>query len=212
MHAYDALTAISSVLFPYNQGIFFNKNNPSPVDSWRKGEGCPLAIFSYSFPSRFNQSAWNHYQRQLCVCFRAFLLPAFTGKAMLESRYFIRYASSARERERREGGWRSSWFAASVINVRALEASLDHIAFVINRFGGSLGLRRHYVLYVSLQISFSVVRGPVHVRARPLARPESHPSHPRTGRDRKEREKNLSWDDGERTRQKWMLPYAPVGY
>lgn len=108
MHAYDALTAISSVLFPYNQGIFFNKNNPSPVDSWRKGEGCPLAIFSYSFPSRFNQSAWNHYQRQLCVCFRAFLLPAFTGKAMLESRYFIRYASSAREREKVDGGARDS--------------------------------------------------------------------------------------------------------
>lgn len=108
MHAYDALTAISSVLFPYNQGIFFNKNNPSPVDSWRKGEGCPLAIFSYSFPSRFNQSAWNHYQRQLCVCFRAFLPPAFTGKAMRSSRATLLGMHRALEKERR-------WMAELVI-------------------------------------------------------------------------------------------------
>lgn len=43
------------------------------------------------------------------------------------------------EKRRRRRWWRRielSWFAAGVINVRALEASPDHIAFVINRFGG----------------------------------------------------------------------------
>lgn len=135
--------------------------------SWRKGKGKEL--LPSIFPPRFISHLGARHRdleplsTSTLSAFAPFY-PRLLRKRRCSSRAPLlgMHRALERERERRGeggGGW-SSWFAASVINVRALEASLDHIAFVINRFGGSLGLRRHYVLYVSLQISFSVVRGP----------------------------------------------------
>lgn len=205
-------------IFDNNNPLFSSKNNPSvPLIKFLsigKLNNLPSPIFT--FPSRFISRLGARHRdleplsTSTPSTFAPFY-PRLSRKRRCSSRAPLLGMHRALERERERegrgeggGGW-SSWFAASVINVRALEASLDHIAFVINRFGGSLGLRRHYVLYVSLQISFSVVRGPC-----TYVHDHSHgESTLPTGRDRKEREKNLSWDDGERTRQKWMLPYSP---
>lgn len=160
-------------IFDNNNPLFSSKNNPSvPLIKFLsigKLNNLPSPIFT--FPSRFISRLGARHRdleplsTSTPSTFAPFY-PRLSRKRRCSSRAPLLGMHRALERERERegrgeggGGW-SSWFAASVINVRALEASLDHIAFVINRFGGSLGLRRHYVLYVSLQISFSVVRGP----------------------------------------------------
>lgn len=112
------------------------------------------------------------------------------------------------EKRRKRRRIELSWFAAGVINVRALGASTDHIAFVINRFGGFPRPPAPFaIMSCTFHYKFPLVSLPLRVYIRAREHTRENRRERRTLEDRKgsrirRGKMYLLWDDVERKRER----------